>query len=331
MTGEQWHIEFGLAEHSALFFATKAELKSALPEAPPAHVTRRAFDLLELDGVLCTDSAPLVYFKQVNRIDNDEISTLHRTFWNHGGAPILALIAPDEVHIYSGYVRPASDIESSPRIPAFVKTLERASSELREFLPAVESGEFLRRHKKSFDPSHRVDRDLLNNLRETRGKLLDLSAGEMDENVLDALLCRLVFTCYLFDRHVITNNYLKEIGLPEAQHLRDLLGLQPRKKAKEHLYRLFKQLGKDFNGDLFSDDLESEARYVSASHIESLYEFFRGTDTVTGHVHSGPTISPPFPSRQSAQSMNSSSKRQNRAKARSTRRDSWPNSFLTLH
>ena len=281
-TGRQWQEEFGLAEHGGLFLATKADLKSAAPKASQAHVARRAFDLLKLDGVLCTDSAPLVYFKLVKRIDNAKIVTLHRTFWNHGGAPILALIAPNEVHIYSGFVRPAPGTESAQRIPAFVETLERASSGLKEFLPAVESGEFLRRHPKSFDPSHSVGRDLLDNLQATRGKLLALPAAKMDATALDALLCRLVFACYLFDRRVIGGSYLKRIGLPNATHLSDVLTLRPRTKAKEYLYRLFERLGQDFNGDLFSGDLESEARLVSLPHIESLDEFFRATGAVTG-------------------------------------------------
>ncbi len=104
----------------------------------------------------------------------------------------------------------------------------------------------------------------------------------MDANALDALLCRLVFACYLFDRRIIGASHLKRIGLPNATHLSDVLGLRPGTKAKEHLYRLFARLGNDFNGDLFSDDLESEARLVSASHIECLHEFFRATDAVTG-------------------------------------------------
>ena len=280
-TEKQWQKEFGLAERGNLFLATKADLKSTA-EASWAHVARRAFDLLKLDGVLCTDSAPLIYFKQVKRVDNAQIVTLHRTFWNHGGAPILALIAPNEVHIYSGFVRPVPGATSTQRIPALVDTLERASSELKEFLLSVESGEFLRRHPRSFDPSHRVDRDLLKNLQATRDKLLALPAAEMDANALDALLCRLVFTCYLFDRRIIGNSYLKQIGLPNATHLSDVLGLRPRTKAKEHLYRLFERLGKDFNGDLFSDDLESEARLVSAPHVESLDEFFRATTAING-------------------------------------------------
>ena len=281
-TRQQWQHEFGLAEHGSHFLPTKADLNRATPDYSPAHVARRAFDLLELDGVLCTDNAPLVYFKQVERIDNAEIARLHRTFWNHGGAPVLALITPNEVHIYSGLVRPVAAAESSQRIPAFVEMLERASSELKTFLPSVESGEFLRRHPRSFDLSHRVDRDLLENLQETRDKLLFMSAENMDTDALDALLCRLVFACYLFDRDVIGDRYMEQHGLPKAEHLSDILGLLPRTKAKEHLYRLFDRLGIDFDGDLFSDDLESEASLVSASHIECLDEFFRATDAVTG-------------------------------------------------
>ena len=281
-TEQQWQQEFGLGAHGR-FFVTKDDLNRASSEQPsPAHVARRAFASLKIDGALCIDSAPLVYFKQVARIDNAEIARLHRAFWNHGGAPILAIIAPSEVHIYSAFVRPAADDDGSLRIPAFVQLLERASRELAAFLPAVQSGEFLRRHPHSFDVSRRVDRDLLDNLQATRDKLLALRSASIDEAALDALLCRLVFACYLFDRDVIGQRYKKQLGLLHMEHLRDILGLQPRTRAKEKLYRLFEQLGKDFNGDLFCDDLESEARLVSESHIECLYEFFRGTDAVTG-------------------------------------------------
>ena len=282
-TAQQWQQEFGITVHAGDFFSTEADLNRVTPHSPfPAHVARRAFELLKLDGVLCTPSAPLVYFKQVARIDNAEIAKLHRAFWNHGGAPILAIIAPREVHVYSGFVRPASDADRARRIPAFVQMLERASSELKAFLPAVQSGAFLQRHPLSFDVSHRVDRDLLDSLQATRDKLLALPAANIDPDALDALLCRLVFACYLFDRDVIGEHYKEQLGLPHAAHLRDVLGLQPTAKAKEQLYRLFERLGTDFNGDLFSDDLGAEASLVSASHIKCLYDFFRGTDAVTG-------------------------------------------------
>lgn len=280
---ENWKKDLGIGGAGpGLFVASTAELSAPGTNASQGHVLRRAFDLLKLDGVLCTDNAPLVYFKQVKRIETAEVSRLHRTFWNHGGAPILVLVAQDEVHIYSGLVRPVPPATRGGPIPGLVETLDRTSAGLREFLPAVESGEFFRRHQKAFNPAHRVDRDLLDNLHATREKLIAESTGSVDITVLDGLLCRLVFACYLFDREVVGQNYLEALGLRGARHLRDVLGLQPRTKAKRYLYDLFRKLGTDFNGDLFSDNLDAEAGLVSASYIDPLDEFLRATDVRTG-------------------------------------------------
>jgi hypothetical protein len=295
-----WRSEFGIASAGPKdFFATKAELNAPGMTASQGHVLRRAFDLLELDGALCTANTPLVYFKQVQRIEPAEVARLHRTFWNHGGAPILVLVAPDQVQIYSGLVKPLPHADPNGGIPALVQTLERASTAIKEFLPTVESGEFFHRNERSFDPAHRVDRDLLDNLQATREKLVEISPGRLDTRVLDALLCRLVFACYLFDRGVVGEAYLRGLGLRNASHLRDVLGIQPRAKAKQLLYDLFGKLGKDFNGDLFSDNLDAEARQVSASYIDPLDDFFRATEVKTGQTSFWTLTLRRFPSRPS--------------------------------
>ncbi len=278
---KDWPKEFGIDDGEAIFFSNEAELKEAEAHTSQVHVLRRAFELLYLDGILCTQNAPLVYFKEIKTIETSEVARLHRKFWNHGGAPILVLVAPNDVHIYSGLVRPVSTAGGG-RIPSLVETLDRASSALREFLPAVESGEFFRRNQTSFNPAHRVDRELLDNLQATRDSLVAASAGKLSANVLDALLCRLVFACYLFDREVVGEAYMQDIGLSGMRHLRDVLELRPRTEAKKYLYALFNKLGDDFNGDLFSDDLRAEAELVSASYIDPLDHFFRATDVQTG-------------------------------------------------
>jgi len=71
--------------------------------------------------------------------------------------------------------------------------------------------------------------------------------------VLDALLCRIVFVSYLFDRGVIGEGYLASHGIPNAERLRDILQADG-VKAKKNLYTFFERLGEDFNGDLFSED-----------------------------------------------------------------------------
>ena len=103
-----------------------------------AHALRQAFRLLELDGMFCSERAPLVYFKEVDSIDPDQALTLHRRFWNHGTAPILVLIAPDQVYIYSGMTRPLLAKQESGKPQCLIDTLDRAAEELKSFLISVE-------------------------------------------------------------------------------------------------------------------------------------------------------------------------------------------------
>jgi hypothetical protein len=119
---------------------------------------------------------------------------------------------------------------------------------------------------------------LLRHLEAARELLDEVPGTQLHDRTLDALLCRLVFTCYLFDRGVIDREYLEDAGIEGAEHLKDILARKPRERACSDLYRLFAQLGKDFNGDLFSDDLDEEEEQVRPEHIVIIDEFFHGTD-----------------------------------------------------
>lgn len=273
---DNWRADFGIdPRKNPNFLSSKDDLTGKRAQA---HVLRNAFDLLGLDGILCSGSTPLIYFKQVGEIRTDVVLDLHRQFWNHGGAPVLVLVSKDKVHVYSGMSRPVDTVGPGSQPPSLVETLDRVAVALREFIVSVESGSFFQRHARSFDPEQRVDRDLLTNLGETRRLLDQESKRQIASAVLDALLCRLVFTCYLCDREVILPKYFQELGIENATHLRDVLAIRPLREAKATLYRLFHQLGNDFNGDLFNDDLDAESRKITNKHIEILDEFFSGTN-----------------------------------------------------
>jgi hypothetical protein len=82
-----WAREFGITKRPSVgIFATKDNLDIEGTAPPHSHVLRRAFNLLDLDGALCDSAAPLVYFKEVSRIEVAEVLELHRRFWNHGGS-----------------------------------------------------------------------------------------------------------------------------------------------------------------------------------------------------------------------------------------------------
>jgi hypothetical protein len=280
---KDWKQDFGLdSRKPPHFFSSVDQLDDAAGKTPQPHALRRAFEQLEIDGVLCQERSPVIYFRQVKKIEPADIINLHRSFWNQGIAPILVIIAPDEVHVYSGLVPPADALSEVGEAPGFVETLNRVQDQLRSFLLSVESGEYFHVHRRSFDPRKRVDRDLLRNLQATRQELDQVEAARLEPQTLDGLLCRLVFTCYLFDRGIIDQPYLKTLRIHGAGHLKDILAKKPRTDAKADLYKLFGQLGNDFNGNLFSSDLEAESRQIKVEHLEILDRFFHGTDIRSG-------------------------------------------------
>ena len=273
------YLVFGIEKGTYPGFV--ASVDELVMEDPYSHRLRQDFKFLELDGVFYSETTPLVYFKKVDTIDHDQALRLHRRFWNHGTAPILVLVAPDQVHVYSCMVRPQPMQKSIAKPSCLVDTLERAADVLQHFLIEVESGAYFREHEESFDANSRVDRDLLTNLSNAREVLQENVRDDVVKDKIDALLCRLVFACYLFDREVIGEQYLADLGIVGCAHLRDVLGIRPLQSAKSKLYKFFQQLGEDFNGDLFSDDLGEEERLVQSEYIKTLHEFFHGTDVRT--------------------------------------------------
>jgi len=280
-----WREEMSLEDRRPpQFFRTRDEIDAADSRVPQAHALRRAFDGLELNGILCLRNTPFLYFKEVPRIDPDKVRSIHRRFWNQGLAPVLLLITPRQVHVYSGLATPPKAGEEVGAGNRLVTTLDRVNeaARLRQLVLSLESGEFFHLYAKSFDPDRRVDRDLLKNLEATREWLGEVSDATLTARVLDALLCRVVFTCYLFDRKIIGQSYLDSVNVTGAANLRDILGRSDKEKAKTLLYDLFEKLRTHFNGDLFNDDLVPERENIKDEHLEILDRFLRGADVRTG-------------------------------------------------
>jgi hypothetical protein len=267
-----------------VFYSSESEVKGTANAVPQALALQRAFDRLNLDGILCLENNPLAYFKEVASIRPEDVLKLHRQFWNQGLAPILVLIDPREIHVYSGLALPPEKPEDLER-SNLVERLNRIADEarVRQLILSISSGAYFRAHTKLFDPKQRVDRNLLSNLQATREALAAATSRKLGAQTLDALLCRIVFVCYLFDRNVIGAAYLSSIGISATNHLREIFN-RPKQEAKEQLYALFKRLGTDFNGDLFSDNLDQEAKNIAAKHLEILDQFLSGTNMTTAQL-----------------------------------------------
>ena len=210
-TQKDWKKDFGIDGWAApTFFGSKQDVDAAVPPPSQAHALRRAFDRLKLTGVACFDNVPTIYFRESEESNAAAEQEILRLFWNHGLAPILVVITDTEARIHSSLILPEDD-RFADRSGSLVRTLNRVAeaSEIRQFIFSVQSGEFFRANFKSFDPKQRVDRELLRNLRAAREQLAEGTGRAIDPLVLDALLCRLVFTCYLFDRELSTRTISK--------------------------------------------------------------------------------------------------------------------------
>lgn len=76
-----------------------------------AHLMRRAWEDFGLDGIFYTNQTPYIYFKEVSVIDYEQIRLLHLQLWNQGVAPLLVVISPTEIYIYSGLASPTQNAE----------------------------------------------------------------------------------------------------------------------------------------------------------------------------------------------------------------------------
>lgn len=246
-----------------------------------AHHILRAFDdeVLGITGVLCVDGRPTIYFR---RDDGDplpwaEANRLHRVFWNQGIATVLVLADPEHLRIYSAQAEPVREGDASTQPAALVEAQLKDVAdllELEQLLYDVASGQFYHSHSGHFNEKQAVDECLLQNLADTRDRLLTGPDRIKKEESAHALLGRLVFLCYLTDRKVIDwADYEKEVG-KGVTNIRTLLETYNAKEGIHRLFGLLKCLHDVFNGSLFDQKLETEASRIKPSHYAALQEFF---------------------------------------------------------
>src|SRR5947209_4445582 len=130
-TAARWEEELGLTERKPPFFFRSLEQLDSLQQPhPQATAMRRAWQDMKLDGILCFDTAPVVYFKLLDRLDDKQVRRLHKQVWNQGIAPLLVLITDRQVVVYSGLSVPAKPDEKVSDQNRLVELLERAADDL---------------------------------------------------------------------------------------------------------------------------------------------------------------------------------------------------------
>jgi hypothetical protein len=263
------------------------------PALPCAHTVRRLFDDLRLDGVLYVGRMPRAVFKRVRRFEPADIRRWQQTVWNHAVTPILVLFSDTQVWVYSGQSLPAREDQELDADGRLVRTLDSVTDilEFDNLVTWIESGEAFREGAAHFDRKKAVDGYLLKNidvaarlLRDCPGRLRALKLEEAHQ-----LLLRLLFTCYLIDREMISGCHFADRsplnGLGRDHGLRAILEPLGPPKRRDMLCLLFRRIGVLFNGSAFdADDLAKEKELLSEEHVDVLMRFLRGDDLGDGQL-----------------------------------------------
>ena len=210
-----------------------------------------------------------VYFKFSPRIPPDsEVATWQQEVWNEGASPLLWVVCPDRVDVYNGFAVPKRAGRAFQRNR--LETYENDQlAKLDDFAGrlVMETGQFWREETR-VNRQNAIDRRLLDHLGVLQDDLVD---GHLPVIEAQGLIGRAIFTKYLVDRGILTQQQLqKRCGESRLENvLRD----------RDSTRSLFDWLQDTFNGDMFPPASTNVPR---AFHLERVVRFLEGENPRTG-------------------------------------------------
>lgn len=222
-------------------------------------------------GVLCANSSadsaesPLAVVVQFSVVVSDDVlRETQRLCWNFSQTALLVTLEPTRIQAWSCALAPKPTRKLHHlRVLEPIETtgsqsvdgiLQSEAAQALHWINLV-SGAFLQQHRNKFKKNERADSLLVNNLRSVRKVLLD---ENLPRDVCHALLARLIFTQFLFQRtdsdgrpaigQSVLDGRFDGYLSKQYQH-QD--ALQKILCNKEETYALFRWLNEKFNGDLF--------------------------------------------------------------------------------
>lgn len=252
------------------------------------RIIERAWEDFALTGVLCVDSIPTIYFKEVAQpLPENELNDLHRRFWNQGVAQTLVVADPRTVRIFSGLAKPQKDDAPLSNSTTLVRELARLefAQQIDSFCQANANGAWYTEHANHYQSGSSVDAYLLDNLvtlRDLLTKERDDGKQRLHPRTAHGLIGRVLFVCYLVDRGIY-----RFPAEAHADSLNKALKDRNDSDAIDFLYELFGRLKEEFNGSMFDQDLVAEKRQIRPLHIRILRDFLDGQELATSQHNLG--------------------------------------------
>ena len=151
------------------------------------------------DAIYEIGGIPQIYFKGLHQPTEEEFAHIHRFAWNRGDAPLLWVITPSEIRIFSSYSRPTSESETDQHL---IEALENINQQLETYhREAFDTGPFWKTDKsKRIQSRERVDQKLLSDIQGTTDQL---RKNNLMMSVAHALVGQTIFLAYLRDRRIL--------------------------------------------------------------------------------------------------------------------------------
>jgi hypothetical protein len=226
---------------------------------------------INYDAIFDLDKKPMIIFKSFDlyfKNAKKEIYSFHKQIWNLNETPVLFIILKDEIQIYNGFIFNKTENTPINRIIQINEAKKIFSYE------TLISGSYWRENEKIFSKDTRVQDYLIKNLRLARDTLAKNTPDRraLDFKIINNLLGRLIFSRYLIDRGYFDEKFFND---------NYKVGFIKLISNKEKLYKYFKYLQKEFNGDMFPLKPEEELK-VTGNHLRILSRLFDGQDLSTG-------------------------------------------------
>jgi hypothetical protein len=235
----------------------KRDLDDQAVEPARRQAWREATQRLDVNAAFFQGGVPLVYFRGL-RVPSDAdveaaVEFLHRQSWNHGRAPFLVVVLPDEVRVLDNRTAPFDDF-----------TLLRART--LDALADFSYGSLMRgRLTPRLEGRRRLT--VVDQLRaDLRTARLRLAGLGLDPDAAKDLLGRSLFLQYLDDRHVLA----RIVDSPASASLQEAA-----EQSVDAVYRLFDEVYARFNGDVFPVSKEERVA-VGSDHLQVVVDFLRG-------------------------------------------------------
>jgi hypothetical protein len=272
--------------HGFRYYAKRKDVLQCPDLLAYQHLVLKAWDDLDLSGVLTLNGVPTVYISDSAKpLPPGEAAKRQLSFWNQGLATVLLLRDPQNVRVFSSMHPPldpdTADEESVES--SLVESLGFATQAAwAEFYIQLGTGHYYNRpeHREKFDPSATVDAYLLDNLAQVRNELASGPDG-LSSPMAHSFLGRILFTCYLCHRGIIKlENYLK--GTKASDILQLIRSVKSEDASALFYGKLFPKLRSEFNSSMFDDELEAEAAAIKPRHIDAIRHFLEGSEMTSG-------------------------------------------------